>query len=171
MFIRLSPAQATGVHGWGDRLKTTLSWKDVEDHEDVDFDLLMHVNICPKELKKMNGNVSTWVQHAGCRAHHAKDMLAWPAHPIMELGADLSDLIGLRATSKQLKTMGVTYQQMREIGLTPETMRLMALSFQGWIDLGMTLEDTAAHFSDAQLSRVFQLTRGAVSASFRRGGA
>lgn len=167
MFIRLSPAQSTRVHGWGDRLKTTLTWRDIEDREDIDFDLLLGADVDPKELKRMNPEVRLWVQHAGCGAQHAKDMLAWPAHPLLDLGGDLSDIIALRATGKQLKTMGVTYQQLRDVGLTPETMRLMNVNFQGWIDMGMNLEDTTNHFTDAQLGRVFLLTRTAVAASFR----
>ena len=167
MFVRLTPSQSTRVHGWGDKLKTTLTWRDVEDREDIDFDVLMGANLDPRELKRLNPDVRQWVQHAGCGPQHAKDMLAWPAHPLLDLGGDLSDIIALRATSKQLKLMGVTYRQLREVGLTPETMRLMNLNFQGWIDMGMTLEDTSNHFTDAQLGRVFLLTRSAVSASFR----
>lgn len=167
MFIRLGPAQSTRVHGWGDKLKTTLTWRDVEDREDIDFDLLMSANVDPRELKRLNPDTRAWVQHAGCRAQHAKEMLAWPAHPLLDLGGDLSDIIALRATSKQLKQMGVTYRQLRDVGLTPETMRLMNLNFQGWIDMGMTNDDTVNHFTDAQLGRVFLLTRAAVSASFR----
>jgi hypothetical protein len=73
----------------------------------------------------------------------------------------------LKATSKQLKSMGVTYQDLKEVGMTPETMRLMGLTFQGWIDLGLTLEDATRDFTDAQLGRVFNLTRAAIMASFR----
>jgi hypothetical protein len=167
MFLRLTPAQSTRIHGWGTLLKTTLTWKDVEDRDDVDFDLLIGAGMDTRDLKRLNPDVREWVLHAGCVARHAKQMITWPAHPIADLGGDLSDIIELRSTSKQLKTMGVTYQQLREVGLTPETMRLMNLNFQGWIDMGMTLEDTAAHFSDAQISRVFLLTRSAVTASFK----
>jgi hypothetical protein len=54
MFIRLSPAQSTGVHGWGSRLKTTLSWRDVEENESIDFDRLMKWEVPPRELKNFS---------------------------------------------------------------------------------------------------------------------
>jgi hypothetical protein len=167
VFIRLTPAQSTGIHGWGPRLKTTLNWQDIVENEDIDFDALLRVDLAPRDLRRLQEDPMLWVRHAGCRAHHAIHMLPWPAHPIEHLGGDLSDLIGLRATGKQLRAMGVTYAHLCNIGMTPETMRLMGLTFQGWVDLGLTQADTAQHFTDAQLSRVFQMTRTAVNASFR----
>ena len=167
MFIRLSPAQSTGIHGWGSRLKTTLTWKDIEDHDDIDLDLLLQMELDPRELKRLNEDVGMWVRHAGCRPRHALHMLPWPAHPIHDLGGDLSDVIGLNATGPQLKAMGVTYEQMREAGMLADTMRLVGLSLHAWIDLGLTLEHSRNHFTDAQLSRLFGVTRGTVSALFR----
>jgi hypothetical protein len=170
MFIHLTAAQATGIHRWGSMLKTTLTWRDVEDREDITFDLLLSMSINPRDMQRMQPDVRLWVQHAHCTPAHAKAMLAWPANPISDLGGDLADVIAMRATSKQLKTMGVTYRQLMDVGMTPDTMRLIGLNFQGWIDLGLTLDDVARGFTDAQLSRVFQLTRTAVMASFRGGG-
>lgn len=167
VFIRLTPAQATGVHGWGARLKTTLTWHDIVENDDIDFDLLLRLGLFPRDLKRLQEDPLQWVRYAGCRAQHAVDMLPWPAHPIEHLNGDLSDLIGLRATGKQLRAMGVTYEQLCGIGMTPETMRLIGLTFQGWVELGMSHADTLNHFTDAQLSRVFQMTRTAVNASFR----
>ena len=166
MFIRLSPAQATSIHGWGAKLKTSLTWRDVQDNEHIDFDLLMSVGVRPKELSKLQPDVRLWVLHAGCKPCHARSMVDWPAHPMRDLHGDLADVIALRATSKELKAMGLSSRELREAGVSPETMRLMALSFQGWIDLGLTLEDVRSDFTDAQVSRVFQLTRTAVNACF-----
>jgi hypothetical protein len=166
-FIRLSPAQSTGIHGWGLKLKTTLSWRDVEDNEHIDMDLLIRMQVPPKELHRLMPEIPPWVLHAGARAQHAKEMLPWGAHPIRDLNGDLSDVIALRATSKQLKTMGVRYSDLRDAGMTPETMRLMGLSFQGWVDLDMQIEDTIEHFTDAQLAKVFMMTRTNVLSCFR----
>lgn len=167
MFLRLSPAQSTGIHGWGTLLKTTLTWKDVEDREDIYLDMLLEWGVLPQDLKRMQPRVREWVLHGGAVPRHAKEMLAWPAHPLGDLQGELSDVIMLKATSKQLKSMGVSYQDLKEVGMTPETMRLMGLTFQGWIDLGLTLEDVTRDFTDAQLGRVFNLTRAAIMASFR----
>jgi len=93
-------------------------------------------------------------------------MIEWPAHPFNDLHGDLADVIALRATSRQLRGMHVTFADLRAAGMTPETMRLMDFPFDGWIELGMTASDVAA-FSDAQLGRVFQMTRIAVLACFR----
>lgn len=167
MFVRLSPAQATSIHGWGANLKTSLNWRDVEDNDHIDYDLLMRVGVRPRELQKLQPDVRMWVLHAGCKARHARCMLEWAAHPIQDLHGDLADIIALRATSKELKAMRLSYSELRAAGMTPETMRLMGLTFQGWIDLGLTLEDVRADFTDAQIGRVFQLTRTAVNACFR----
>ncbi len=167
MFIKLTPAQSTGVHGWGPRLKTTLTWEDIAENDDIDFDLLMRLEIAPRELRRLNPTVSDWVRFAGCRASHAKAMLAWPAHPIRDLGGDLADVINLKATSKELRAMGVTYDQLRDVGLIPMAMPLLGLTFQGWIDIGLRLEHTREHFTDAHLGLLFHLTRNAVNASFR----
>lgn len=171
MYIKLTPAQSTGVHGWGVRLKTTLTWEDIAENEDIDFDLLMRLEVSPRELRRLNPVVSDWVRFAGCRAAHAKDMLPWPANPILDLGGDLADVINLKATSKELRAMGVTYDQLRDVGLIPMTMPLLGLTFQGWIDVGLRLEHTQKHFTDAQIGRLFQLTRSAVNASFHAGRA
>lgn len=167
-FIRLSPAQSTGIHGWGSKLKTTLSWRDIEDNEHIDMDLLIRMAVQPKELHRLNPAIPPWITHAGARAEHAKEMLPWGAHPIRDLNGDLSDVIALKATSKQLKAMGVRYEDLREVGMTPETMRLIGLSFQGWVELDMTLEDTVQHFTDAQLAKAFLMTRTNVLSSFRQ---
>ena len=167
MFIRLSPAQSTGVHGWGARLKTTLSWRDVEENDTIDFDRLVLWEVPLKELRKLQPDVRMWVLHAGCQPHHAVHLVDWPAHPIRDLHGDLADIIGFRATSKQLKAMGITYRELRDIGMTPETMRLVGLSLQGWIDLGLTVADIEADFTDAQLGRVFAMTRNAINGCFR----
>ena len=166
MFIRLSPGQSTSIHGWGAKLKTSLTWRDVEDNDHIDFDLLMGVAVKPRELAKLQPDVRMWVLHAGCKPNHARAMVEWAAHPMRDLHGDLADVIALRATSKELKAMGLTYQELRDAGMSPETMRLMALTFQGWIDLGLTLQDVRSDFTDAQVSRVFQLTRIAVNACF-----
>jgi len=166
MFVRLTPAQATGIHGWGWKLKTTLSWRDVEENERIDFDLLLQMELRPKDLKRLMPDVRMWVLHAGCLPHHALSLVEWPAHPFNDLHGDLADVIALKATSRQLRSMRVTYADLRSAGMTPETMRLMDFPFDGWIELGMTPIDVAA-FSDAQLGRVFQMTRVAVLACFR----
>lgn len=167
MFVRLSPAQSTGIHGWGSRLKTTLSWKDIEECDSIDFDRLVQWQVSTKELKKLQPDIRLWVLHAGCQARHAVHLTDWPAHPVHDLHGDLADIIGLRASSKQLKATGLTYGDLRDIGMTPETMRLMSLSLQGWIDLGLTAEDVERDFTDAQLGRVFQMTRNAIKGCFR----
>lgn len=167
VFLRLTPAQSTGIHGWGPRLKTTLTWADVAEHEDIDFDLLLQMGLEPRDLHRLQEDVQLWVRHAGVRPAHMLHMLPWPAHPLDHLGGDLSDIMALRPTSRQLRTMGVTYPQLRDAGMTPETMRLLGITFQGWIDLGLTHAHTRAHFTDAQLGRVFQMTRQSVDASFR----
>ena len=96
MFIRLSPAQSTGVHGWGSKLKTTLSWRDIEENDAIDFDLLMQWKVCQRELKKLQPDVRMWVLHAGCQPRHAVHLLEWPAHPIQDLHGDLADIIALK---------------------------------------------------------------------------
>ena len=165
--MRLSPAQSTGIHGWGAMLKTTLSWRDVEERDDIDLDLLLRWQVPARELHKLQPDVNKWVMHAGARAKHAVFMTAWGAHPLRDLHGDLADVIALRATSKQLKAMGVTYQDLQAAGMIPDTMRLMGLSFQGWVDLGLTVQDTMRDFTDAQLSKVFLMTRGAVMSCYR----
>lgn len=166
MFIRLTPAQSTGIHGWGNKLKTTLSWRDVEENETIDFDGLMKWGVSTKELRRIQPDVRLWVLHAGCQPRHAIQLLDWPAHPIKDLHGDLADIIGLRANSRELKAMGVTYAELKVIGMTPETMRLMSLTLQGWIDLGLSVQDIAL-FTDAQLGRVFAMTRNAIVGCFR----
>ena len=170
MFIRLSPAQSTGIHGWGSKLKTTLNWRDIEENEAIDFDLLMQWKVCPRELKKLQPDVRMWVLHAGCHARHAVHLLDWPAHPIRDLHGDLADVISLKATSRQLKTMRVTFDELRAAGMTPETMRLFNLTLQGWIDLGLGAAEIQREFTDAQLGRVFGMTRNAVLGCFKEGG-
>ena len=167
MFVRLSPAQATGIHGWGSKLKTTLTWRDIEDSDVIDFDLLLRLGVPTKELHKLQPDIQKWVLHCGARACHAKDLIPWAAHPIRDLHGDLADVMALQATSKQLRAMGVTYNDLRDSGMTPETMRLLGLPLQGWMDLGLTIHDIRAHFTDAQLGRVFCMTRAAIAACFR----
>ena len=167
MFVRLTPAQSTGIHGWGAKLKTTLSWRDVEENDHITFDLLMQWGVSPKGLQKIQPDVRMWVLHAGCAARHAVSLIDFPAHPIHDLHGDLADVIALRATSRQLRSMGVTYDDLRRAGMTPETMRLMGLTFQGWFDLGLSAEDVERDFTDAQLGRVFGMTRNAIRSCFR----
>ena len=167
MLIRLSAAQSTGVHGWGSKLKTTLSWKDIEESDSIDFDRLVKWEVPPKELKKLQPDVRQWVLHAGCQPRHAVQLMDWPAHPIRDLHGDLADIISLKASSKELRAMGVTYAELRAIGMNPETMRLVGLTLQGWIDLGLKAEDVDRHFTDAQLGRVFSMTRNAIMGCFR----
>ena len=146
-------------------MKTTLSWRDVEEREDVDLDLLLRWQVNPRQLLKLQPDVTKWATQAGARPRHAKDMAVW--HPIRDLGGDLGDVMSLRASSKQLKTMGVTYQDLKAVGLKPETMPLMGLSFQGWVDLGLGIADIDNDFTDAQLGRVFMLTRAAARSCFK----
>ena len=167
MIVRLSPAQSTGLHGWGSKLKTTLSWRDIEENDHIDFDLLMQWTVSPKELHKLQPDVRKWVLHAGCSAKHAIHLSEFPAHPIHDLNGDLADVIALRATSRQLRTMGVTYDDLCRAGMTPETMRLMGMTLQGWIDLGLQAHNIDKDFTDAQLGRVFALTRSAIRSCFK----
>ena len=167
MFIRLSPAQATGLHGWGSKLKTTLTWRDIEESDTIDLDALMRLGVAPKELHRLQPDIQKWVLHCGARASHAKDLIPWGAHPIRDLHGDLADVMNLKACSRQLRGMGVTYRDLRNAGMTPETMRLMGLPLQGWMELGLALEDLRSDFTDAQLGRVFAMTRSAVTACFR----
>lgn len=161
MFIRLTPAQSTGIHGWGSRLKTTLNWRDIEDNDDIDFERLLKWQVSTAELKKLQPDVKMFVLHASCKPQHAVHLLPWPAHPIRDLHGDLADIIGLKATSRQLKAMGVTYRQLKSIGMTPETMRLLDIGMQGWLELGL-VEADLHEFTDSQLARVFNMTRGAI---------
>ena len=167
MFVRLSPAQSTGVHGWGAKLKTTLSWRDVEENDHIDFELLMKWKVSPKELRKLQPDVRMWVLHAGCSALHAVHLSEFPAHPIRDLHGDLADVIALRATSRQLRSMGLTYEELCSSGMTPETMRLMGITLQGWIDLGIGAQHVENDFTDAQLGRVFGMTRVAIRSCFK----
>ena len=169
MFVRLSPAQSTGVHGWGAKLKTTLSWRDIEENDHIDFDLLMQWKVSPKELRKLQTDVRMWVLHAGCSARHAVDLSEFPAHPIRDLHGDLADVIALRATSRQLRSMGLTYEDLCASGMTPETMRLMGITLQGWIDLGIEAQHVERDFTDAQLGRVFGMARVAIRSCFMVG--
>jgi len=165
MFIRLTPAQSTGIHGWGSKLKTTLSWRDIEENDHINYDLLMQWGVSPSELRKLQPDVRMWVLHAGCAARHAVSMGNF--HPINDLHGDLADVIALRATSRQLRAMGLTYDDLRRAGMTPETMRLMGLTFQGWIDLGLSLQNVERDFTDAQMGRVFGMTRNAIKSCFK----
>jgi hypothetical protein len=165
MFIRLTPAQSTGIHGWGAKLKTTLSWRDIEENDHITYDLLMQWGVSPKELRKLQADVRMWVLHAGCNARHAVSM--GDVHPINDMHGDLADVIALRATSRQLRSMGLTYDDLRRTGMTPETMRLMGLTFQGWIDLGLSAQEVERDFTDAQLGRVFGMTRNAIRSCFK----
>lgn len=165
MFIRLSPAQATGIYGWGEYLKTTLSWKDCERHQ-PEFEKLMKLGVKAQDLFTIQRDKSKWVSVCKCKPHHAVHMHPWRANPFTDLHGDLADVIALKATGKQLQDMGVTFEQLVDNGMTPDTMRLMALSLQSWIDLGFTLDEMAA-MTDAQLSRVFGMTRHALAACFR----
>ena len=145
----------------------TLSWRDIEENETIDFDRLVKWDVPTRELKKLQPDIRLWVLHAGCQPRHATHLTDWPAHPITDLHGDLADIIGLKASSKQLRAMGVTFEQLRYIGMTPETMRLMGLSLQGWVDLGLEVEDVDAYFTDAQLGRVFAMTRNAIKGCFK----
>jgi hypothetical protein len=167
MIVRLSPAQSTGIHGWGSKLKTTLSWRDIEENDHIDFDLLMRMLVHPKELKKLQPDVRMWVLHAGCKAVHAVQLIEFPAHPIRDLHGDLADVIALRATSRQMRSMGLTYTEMCAAGMTPETMRLMGITLQGWIDMGLHMRHIERDFTDAQLGRVFSMTRAAIKSCFK----
>lgn len=167
MLLRLSPAQSTGIHGWGIRLKTTLSWRDIEESDEIDLELLLRWQVSTFMLHKMQPDIHKWIMHAGAKAKHAKDLLPWCAHPIHDLHGDFADIINLKANSKQLKTMGVTYADLKSVGMIPETMRLLGLTFQGWVDLGMTLDDAMNDFTDAQLGKVFTMTRSAIRSCYR----
>ena len=167
MFVRLSPAQATGIHGWGTKLKTTLTWRDIEENDHIDFDLLLKWGVSTKELRKLQPDVRMWVLHAGCKAQHAVNLIDFPAHPIRDLHGDLADVIALGANSRQLRAMGITYTDMRAAGMTPETMRLMGIALQGWIDMGLTAVHIERDFTDAQLGRVFAMTRTAIKSCFK----
>lgn len=163
--LRLSPAQATSIHGWGRGLKMTLSWKDIEE-KGILFDTLMQCEVRCEKLAELQPDVAKWVSTCQCKPHHAVHMLPWKANPFTDLHGDLADVISLRATSKQLQEMRVTYSQLVHNGMTPETMRLMGLTLQGWIDLEFGAEHMA-DMTDAQLSRVFCMTRHALKSCFK----
>jgi hypothetical protein len=167
MFVRLSPAQATGIHGWGTKLKTTLTWRDIEENDHIDFDLLLKWGVSTKELRKLQPDVRMWVLHAGCKAQHAVQLIDFPAHPMRDLHGDLADVIALGANSRQMRAMGITYADMRAAGMTPETMRLIGIALQGWIDMGLTSAHVQSDFTDAQLGRVFVMTRTAIKSCFK----
>ena len=165
MFVRLSPAQATSIHGWGNKLKLTLSWKDIEDNH-IQFDHLLGLGVRAQDLVTIQPNVEKWVSHAGCKAIHALHLLPLKANPFTDLHGDLADVICLKANSKQLKDMGVSYDQLVQNGLTPDIMRIMGLSLQSWIDLGFTAQHMQT-LTDCQLSKVFNMTRHTLSGCFR----
>lgn len=167
MFVRLSPAQATSIHGWGSKLKLTLSWKDIEDKH-IQFDQLLTLGVQVQDLMVIQPNVEKWVSHAGCKPAHALHLLPLKANPFTDLHGDLADVICLKANSKQLKDMGVTYDQLVQNGMTPEIMRIMGLSLQSWIDLGFGSHHMQ-YLTDSQLSKVFNMTRHTLNGCFRSG--
>lgn len=143
----------------------TLSWKDIEEKQ-IDFDTLMYFEVKAQDLLSLQSDVNKWVLVAKCKPMHALQMLPWKANPFTDLHGDLADVIALKASSKDLKTMGVTYKQLVENGMSHETMRLMSLSLQSWIDLGFSLQDMET-FTDVHLSRVFNMTRMSLAACFK----
>ena len=144
----------------------TLSWKYIEDRV-IEFDVLMQYGVKTAELKTLQPSVAKWVQHTKCRPEHALHMLPWGANPFTDLGGDLADVISLKANSKQLRQMGVTYKQLCDNGMTAETMRLMSLSLQSWIDLGFTYADMS-DMTDAQLAKVFNMLRLNLASCFKQ---
>ena len=128
--------------------------------------MLVDCGISTNKLRDLQPDISKWVSTAKCKPHHAILLIPWKANPFTDLHGDLADVISLRANSKQLQAMNVTYEQLRDNGMTAETMRLMSLSLQGWIDLGFGLRHME-ELTDLQLSRVFNMTRCALHSCFR----
>lgn len=165
MFIRLSPAQATSIHGWGSKLKLTLSWQDIE-RNGLSLEKLIQCKIDMNDLYQLQPDINQLVRVCKLGPHHAPLLSKWKANPFLHLGADLGDVISLRYDSGRLKDMNVTYAQLVENGMTPETMRLMGLSLQDWMHLGLNLEDIG-RFTDAQLARVFGMSRLSLMTCFK----
>ena len=115
--MHLTARQATLLHGWWDA-RPFLTWDDMLARK-LTLDDLIRAGCRAREVMTMQPDPKEWFRHAGAGVRHVRYMLAWPAHPIRDLGADLGDMLSLKPTAEDLVAMGVTYADLVRAGMNP----------------------------------------------------
>ena len=161
MKIPLTPGQAVTIHGWANP-KETLSWTDILSKSTLTFRFLITEARIPQELlHKLQPDIAAWKQANKVTLEDAVYLTQWPAHPVRDLRADLSDLINTNWPAEVRVKTGVTYADLLETGLTPETMGMFNFTLLDWSNLGLTKAD-AEKIPAHSLARLFNLPRADV---------
>jgi len=133
--MQLTARQATLLHGWMNA-RPFLTWADVR-AKGLLLPRLAELGLRARDLAAMQPDPKEWAAHAGAEPCHARFMLAWPANPLADLGADLADVIALKPSAVELRGMGVTHAQLVAAGMVEERFeRMFRFSDDEWGMLG-----------------------------------
>ena len=130
----LTARQAIHLHGWW-RARPFLTWDDVLAKK-ITIDRLMGVGCRARDVVTMQPDPREWAAHAGATVEHVRYMLAWPAHPLRDLGADLADMLAHKFTAVELMQMGVTHADLVAVGMTPRFEAMFKFTDEEWAALG-----------------------------------
>lgn len=152
----LSASQAVSIFGWWTP-RRILTWEDVRRDARLTLPFLLSVGVTAASLRYLQPEVREWVACKGVGLADVPRMVAWPLHPIRDLGADMSDLLEQRYSAEVLRAAGVTYHELRlgAVGMGDEEMHWMRLTVEEWASLGMGRADVEQHMSDWACVRVF----------------
>lgn len=112
----------------------------------------------------MQPDASSWRQHASITLHDCLEMTQWPLHPIRDLNADLGDIISMRWTPDQMVRLGISLDDLVGIGMESDVMCMFGYPLTAWIHLGLKRNHVMS-MSDADIRRVFSISRGQVMAT------
>ena len=162
--VNLTPLQSVQIFGWL-KPKRVLRWTDVVDNAGITFNMLKENLLTNKQLYALQEDVAEWVLHGSVTLADTPFMKEWNMHPIRDMKADLFDVINLRWSASCLRSMGVSYAELRDAGLGPDNMHMFGFTMIGWQSLGFTHLDLRG-MTDAQIARVFCMTRQATEKCF-----
>jgi hypothetical protein len=155
--IELTPPQIISIFGWFN-LKPFLAWCDVENTPKMTFRSLRDAGVTPTQLHTIQPDVEPWMQHASITLHDCVEMTLWPAHPIHVLKADLADIISMRWTPDQMRSLGINVDELIQLGMIAELMTLFVYPLASWVTIGLT-QKHVANMTDVEILRVFRMGR------------
>jgi hypothetical protein len=155
--IELTPPQIISIFGWFN-LQPYLKWDDVEKSPTLTFRSLRSAGVTSTQLHTMQPEVEPWIQHASITLHDCIEMTQWPAHPIHVLKADLADIIAMRWTPDQMRSLGINIDDLIQLGMIADLMTLFVYSLASWVTIGLT-QKHLVNMTDTEILRVFRMGR------------
>jgi hypothetical protein len=154
--IRLLPEQSVFLFGFLEA-KTTLTWKDVTGHPNINLSACVACGMDTMKLYRMQPDIKEWIQYGKVSIKDYAHMQQWKPNPFTDLRCSIGDLVLHRKYihPSMIASCGVTFNILRErYGLTKELMVLLRYSVEDWIDLEIS-EEFLKELNDDYWSQIF----------------